>query len=193
VVISGTQGAGKSTVAQRLAAASERGAWISADTLQRMIVAGGRWPEGRTPSDEALAQLRLRLKHACLLGMSFANAGFTAVIDDLVIGSRFDDLLADLAGQRFVFVMLTPRLEVVRQREAGRGTRLWEHWAWLDDEIRHRTPRVGLWLDNSDQTPEETTAAILARGWTEGLVEAPAVSSPTSACARDPGTACSTA
>jgi hypothetical protein len=95
------------------------------------------------------------------------------VIDDLVVGSRLDDLFADLAGQHFVFVMLTPRLDVVREREAGRGTRQWEHWEWLDDEIRRRTRRVGLWLDNSDQTPEQTTAAILARGWTEGLVEAP--------------------
>ena len=174
MVISGTQGAGKSTVARLLAAEFERGAWVSADTLQHMIVSGGRWPESRTPSAEARAQLRLRLKHACLLGVSFVSAGFVAVIDDIIVGTRLDELLADLAGQQFVFVMLTPRLEVVRTREAGRATRLWEHWEWLDGEIRRRTRRVGLWLDNSDQTPAQTVAAILARGWTDGLVEAPA-------------------
>ena len=161
-------------MARLLAARFERGAWISADTLQHMIVTGGRWPEGRDVSDEARFQLRLRLKHACLLGMSFVRAGFTAVLDDIVVGSRLDDLFEDLAGQRLVFVMLTPRLDIVRQREAGRGTHMWQQWEWLDEEIRCRTRRVGLWLDNSDQTPAQTTAAILERGWTQGLVELPA-------------------
>ena len=124
-------------------------------------------------SDDAERQLRLRLSHACLLGRSFVAAGITAVIDDLVIGSRLDDLMEDLAGQTFVFVMLTPSLESVRRREAGRGTSLWEQWEWLDDEVRQRTQRIGLWLDSSDLTAEQTVDAILARAWTDGLVTAP--------------------
>ncbi|HEX2172502.1 MAG TPA: AAA family ATPase [Dehalococcoidia bacterium] len=171
-VISGTQGAGKSTVARLLAERFERGAWVSGDALQRMIVAGGRWPEGGEMSEESARQLRLRLKHACLLGTSFVEAGITAVVDDIVIGDRVDDLLEELAGRRFVFVMLAPRLEVVRAREAGRGTRLWEQWEWLDDIVRKQTHRLGLWIDNSDQTPEETVDAILRRAWTEGLIDA---------------------
>jgi predicted kinase len=174
IVVSGTQGAGKSTVARGLAAGLERGAWVSADALQQMIVAGGRWPEGRAMSPEAAQQLRLRLHNACTLGLSFVAAGFSAVVDDIVIGERVDDLLEELAGRRFVFVMLTPRPEVVRERERGRGTRLWTDWEWLTEEIERRTRRIGLWLDTSDQTPAETVAAILARGWSEGMVEAPA-------------------
>ena len=172
-VISGTQGAGKSTVAHLLAQRFERGAWISADALHKMIVSGGRWPEGAAMSADAERQLRLRLTNACLLGRSFVAAGITAVVDDIVIGSRLDDLLDELAGERFAFVMLTPRLDVVRERERGRGTALWEQWEWLDDEIRTRTRRLGLWLDTSDQTPEQTVDEILARAWIEGLVEAP--------------------
>jgi predicted kinase len=182
VVISGTQGAGKSTVARLLASRFERGAWVSADALQKMVVAGGRWPApprgypapGREMSADAERQLRLRLTHACLLGRSFVAAGFTAVLDDIVVGYRVEHLLEELAGQRFVFVMLTPRPEVVRQREHGRGTGLWREWEWLDDEIRTRTRRVGLWLDSSEQTPDETVDAILARAWTEGVVDADA-------------------
>jgi predicted kinase len=172
-VVSGTQGAGKSTVAQLLARRFERGAWVSADALQKMIVSGRVWPEGVAMSGAAERQLWLRLKHACLLGRSFVDAGISAVVDDIVVGSRLDELLEHLAGERFVFVMLTPRLEVVRERERERGTALWEQWEWLDDEIRTKTRRIGLWLDNSDQTPDETVNQILARGWTEGLVEAP--------------------
>jgi chloramphenicol 3-O-phosphotransferase len=171
-VISGTQGAGKSTVAQALARRFERGAWVSADHLQKMIVSGGCWPEGSTMSEEAERQLRLRLTNACLLGRSFVAAGITAVIDDIVIGTRLDDLLEELAGQPFVFVMLTPSLEAVRQRETGRGTELWKAWEWLDDEVRQSTRRIGLWLDTSEQTPEQTVDAILARAWTDGLVTA---------------------
>ena len=171
-VISGTQGAGKSTVAQALARRFERGAWVSADALQRMIVAGGRWPEGAEMSSDAERQLALRLTHACLLGRSFVAAGISAVIDDIVIGDRLDALLHELAGTPFVFVMLRPRLEVVRAREATRGTALWEQWEWLDDVIEHKTPRVGLWLDTSDLSVEQTVDAIVARGPTEGLVPA---------------------
>jgi hypothetical protein len=185
-VISGTQGAGKSTVARLLAGRFERGAWVSADALQRMIVSGGRWPEGPTMSTEAERQLRLRLEHACLLGLSFVDAGFTAVVDDIVIGSRVEDLLDQLTGRRFIFVMLTPRPDVVRQRELGRGTRLWEQWEWLDDEIKSRTRRIGLWLDNSEQTPEETVDAILRRAWTEGLVEVRPGGQPTGQTWRPP-------
>ena len=172
-VVSGTQGAGKSTVAQALARRFDEGAWISADQLHKMIVSGGRWPEGAAMSGTAERQLWLRLKNACLLGQSFVQTGVTAVVDDIVIGSRVDELLHHLAGERFVFVMLTPRLEVIRERERGRGTALWEQWEWLDDEVRNRTQRIGLWLDNSDQTPDETVDEIMARAWTEGLVKAP--------------------
>jgi predicted kinase len=172
-VVSGTQGAGKSTVAQALARRFERGARVSADALHKMIVSGGRWPEGATMSGDAERQLRLRLQNACLLGRSFVAAGISAVIDDIVIGTRLDELLEMLAGERFVFVMLTPRLEVIRAREEGRGTSLWQQWEWLDDEIRTRTRRIGLWLDSSDLTLDETVDAILARAWTDGLVMAP--------------------
>lgn len=174
-VISGTQGAGKSTVAQALARRFERGAWVSADALHKMILSGGRWPEGAEMSADAALQLALRLKHACLLGRSFVAAGITAVIDDIIIGDRLDALLHELAGTRFVFVMLRPRLEVVQQREAERGTALWQQWAWLDDVVERETQRLGLWLDTSDQTVEQTVDEILARAWTDGIVDAPPV------------------
>ena len=32
----------------------------------------------------------------------------------------------------------------------------------LDAGLRNDTPRIGLWLDSSDQTPDETVDEILA-------------------------------
>ena len=165
------QGAGKTTVAGLLARRFKRGAHVSGDALQRMIVSGSEWPEQREMSEEARRQLRLRLRHVCTLGTSFLAAGFTAVLDDIVIGLSVDDLLEDLRDQPFIFVMLAPALDVVKRREIGRGTRLWEAWAWMDDEIRKRTRRIGLWIDSSEQTADETADEILGRCWTEGLVQ----------------------
>jgi hypothetical protein len=65
--------------------------------------------------------------------------------------------------------MLRPSLDVVRERETGRGTRLFEEWEWLDDVIE-RTPRVGLWLDTSRQTAEQAVDEIMRRAWDEALV-----------------------
>src|SRR5215510_14398475 len=104
-VVSGMQWAGKTTASGLLARRFERGAHVSGDALQHMIVSGSQWPEQREMSEEARRQLRLR--HACTLGTSFLAAGFTAVLDDIVIGLRVDDLLEDLKAQPFIFVMLT--------------------------------------------------------------------------------------
>jgi chloramphenicol 3-O-phosphotransferase len=175
-VISGTQGAGKTTVASMLARRFARGAHVSADALHKMIVAGGQWPEPSTTSrhddrvtGEAGEQLRLRVRNMCTLGRSFYDAGFTAVLDDIIIGAALDDVREQLSGTPFHFVMLRPSLDVVREREIGRGTRLFEEWEWLDDVIE-RTPRIGLWLDTSSQTAEQTVDEIMRRAWNEALV-----------------------
>jgi hypothetical protein len=166
------QGAGKTTVAGLLARRFEHGVHISADAVQKMIVSGATWPEAREMSDDAARQLRLRLHNMCLLGASFQDAGFAAVLDDIIIGSRVDDLLNEMQGRQFFFVMLTPSLETVKEREAGRGTSLHNAWGWMDEEVRSRTRRIGLWIDSSDQTAEDTVAEIMRRYEGEALVQA---------------------
>lgn len=176
-VISGTQGAGKTTVAAMLARRFARGVHVSADVLQKMIVSGCEWPEADVVTNEAPEvtgqagrQLRLRLHNMCLLGRSFFDAGFTAVIEDIIHGDRLIDLCDDLRDVKFFFVMLTPSVETVRERERQRGTQLWREWEWLTESIAQSTPRIGLWLDTSHQTPEQTVDEIMTRAWSEALI-----------------------
>jgi chloramphenicol 3-O-phosphotransferase len=92
-----------------------------------------------------------------------------AVIDDIVVGTRFADLLEDLDGTPFHFVMLRPRVDVLSVRERVRGSDDWETRRHIEAGIEF-TPRAGLWLDTSGQTAEETVQEILLRR-SESLVD----------------------
>ena len=167
-LISGLPGAGKSSVSYRLAKRFERGVHIEADLVQQMIVAGSVWPEWE-PHEEAMRQFELRRRNVSILADSFFDAGFTPVIDDIVIGSRIDAYVSGLRGRPLLFVMLVPRPDVVRQREVSRKKHVFDKWAHLDHAVRRETARVGLWLDTSEMTEEETVDAIL-RGGEQGAI-----------------------
>jgi hypothetical protein len=167
LVVSGVPGVGKSTIASLIAQQLPRSAHIEAEALMR-FVAGGAVRPGGQPHDEAMRQLRLRGRQVALLADSFFEAGFTPVIDDVVIGTRLAELRAD---SQPAAALRPPRAAARRdpRRNRGRpGKDVFEAWKHLDTVAREETPRVGLWLDTSDQTPEESAAEVLRRAWSEG-------------------------
>ena len=164
IVITGIMAAGKSTVALGVAERLPRAAHVRGDLFRRMIVSGRREFEPGA-EEEAAAQLRLRYDLSAQVADGYAGAGITAVVQDVILGPELAAYVGRITTPRRHVVVLAPRPEVVAAREAGRGKRGYGAWtvADLDASLRAETPRLGLWLDSSDQTPAETADAILRR------------------------------
>jgi len=170
LVISGIPGAGKSTISAIIARRLARSVHLEAEALQRLIVGGSVWPDGE-PHEEAMRQLRLRGRNVALLADSFFETRFTPIVDDVVIATRLAELRQDVRSRPLLFVLLVPRLDVVQRRNRERpGKDVFATWRHLDAIARTETPRVGLWLDTSEQTPEESAAEILDRAWQEAII-----------------------
>ncbi|WP_225854031.1 AAA family ATPase [Micromonospora sp. AMSO31t] len=171
VLISGIMAAGKSTVAELLARRLPRAVHLRGDVFRRMIVSG-RAELTADLTDEAWRQLRLRYDLAASAADRYAAAGFTVVLQDVVLGAELPALVERIRHRPLAVVVLAPRADVVAARERDRPKQGYGGWpvADLDAGFRATTPRVGLWLDTSAQTPEETVDEILARAWTAGRI-----------------------
>ncbi len=165
-LVTGISASGKSTVGDMLARRFSRAAYVDGDVFYRMIVSG-RVPMVPDPPAEALAQLRLRYRQSVATIESFRAAGFTVVAADVVIGALLTDYLGWLRSEPVYLVVLAPDVEAGARREAGRRSRAYRPGSWdvpgLDALMRGETPRIGLWMDSSDLTAEETVDAILDR------------------------------
>ena len=83
-----------------------------------------------------------------------------------MLGPALPRLVERLPLRPLHVVVLAPHPEVVARREAGRAkTGYADGWtpADLDAAMRAETPRIGLWLDTSLQTAEETADEIVTR------------------------------
>jgi predicted kinase len=171
-LLTGIMASGKSTVAQLLAERLPRAAHVRGDAFRRMIVTGRReMTPGAGP--EAEAQLELRYRLAATAADAYFGAGFSVVVQDVVLGGwlpRFVDLIR---GRPLLVVVLAPRPEVVEAREANRAKTGYGPWSaeQLDRSMREATPRLGLWIDSSEQTPEQTVEEIIGRAWEEAAVD----------------------
>jgi chloramphenicol 3-O-phosphotransferase len=171
VVITGISAAGKSTVAHALAERLPRSVHLRGDSFRRMIV-NDRADMRPDRQEAALEQLRLRHRLTAQALDTYVAAGFTVVAQDVLLGPMLEEILGDIATRPLSVVVLCPSVDSVKAREAGRNKVGYANWTVeeLDRGLREQTPRIGLWLDNSKQTVEQTVDEILRRLPHEGLV-----------------------
>lgn len=171
VLITGIQAAGKSTVAQLLAERLPRSVHVRGDLFRRMVI-NGRADMTPTPTEEAQRQLRLRYRLTATTCDGYFGEGFTVVAQDVILGEHLTEMVRMIRQRPLLVVVLAPRPEAVAAREAARAKNAYDEWTigLLDRGLREGTPHIGLWLDTSHQTPEETVDEIMARAWTEARI-----------------------
>jgi predicted kinase len=163
-LITGIPGSGKTTTAAALASRFPRGAHISGDQIQNLIVSGNV-PPNPFGDAESERQIDLCIRNQCLLATSFRAEGFAAVIDYVIASeARLMNYLEQLPDEPVGLVVLAPSIAVARARDLERPEKhVLSAWAHLHDQLRHALGDRGLWLDTSDLTVAAAVNAILAR------------------------------
>jgi chloramphenicol 3-O-phosphotransferase len=166
VLVTGISASGKSTVGEALATRFARGVHVRGDAFRRMVVSG-REDMIAQPSAEAVRQLQLRYGIATRVTDAYFDAGFSCVLQDVILGRALQECVDVLRARPLYVVVLCPSVDVVAAREAERdktGYPAGHHSiAALDQGLRSETPRIGLWLDTSEMSLEETVETIAAR------------------------------
>ncbi|MFB6819433.1 AAA family ATPase [Streptomyces sp. NPDC056347] len=164
VLITGVMAAGKSTLAQALAERLPRSVHVRGDVFRRMVVSGRAETVPGAPQ-EAADQLRLRYRLSAMTADTYAEAGWTAVVQDVVLGGELTRYVDLVRTRPLYVVVLDPEPAAVAEREAARPKNGYGA-GWTVESLigvaREETPRIGLWLDTSGQTVAESVDAVLA-------------------------------
>jgi len=178
-LVVGVQAAGKSTVADLLARQFDRGVHVRGGEFYRWAVRG--WVHhDQEPPREARRHLDLRYRLSVQVADEYCAEGFTTVVQDNLYGEDVVTWLRSVNARPRHLVVLRPTGEVVREREASRKLTTGkvayrEGGVSIEqlDQYLGAIPKLGLWLDTSTQSPQETIAEILRRrseASVEGLI-----------------------
>ncbi|MGI6577202.1 MAG: AAA family ATPase [Eubacteriales bacterium] len=170
-IITGIMASGKSTVAQLLAEQFEKGVHVRGDIFRRMIVSGRA---EMTPEHSQLAfeQLTLRYRIAAEVAQMYFDAGFSVVVQDNYLGKNAQIFIGQFESKPAYLITLNPSVDAVKERERTRNKKGYTSWdvESLHDALVNENPRIGLWIDSTHMTPEETVAEIVKRAEAEARI-----------------------
>ena len=156
--------AGKSTVAELLARRLPTSVHVRGDVFRKMVV-NGRVDMSPDAGPEAMDQLHLRYALAGHTADAYADAGFDAIVQDVIIGAGAGRVRRPDPDARAVSGRPVAHRRAPWSGASGSGPRratLHFSPGVLDEVLRRETAQIGYWLDSSAQTPDETVDDILA-------------------------------
>lgn len=170
-VITGVMAVGKSTVSEILATNLEKGVHVRGDIFRKMII-NGREEMSENPSKEALKQLDMRYNITANVVKEYFGNGFNVVVQDNYLGEKLSYFIDLLKGYPIYVIVLCPDIKTIEQREASRGKKGYVGFTVenLYNVFMETTPKIGLWLDTSKMSPDDTVAEILKRADAEAKV-----------------------
>ena len=129
------------------------------------MIVRGRDPIAPELGEEALRQLDLRQRLAASAANEYWRDDFTVVLQDIYAGSGLHNVVGRLEISPLYVVVLHARPDVIAARERQRNKSGYGAWdvERFCEAFENETPRIGLWLDNSDLSPEATVQEILLR------------------------------
>jgi len=165
VLITGANGAGKSSVSSAVALKTGHCALIKVDDLRRMEAGVSL----KTPiqGDAAKLSTSLAIKNACALTSNFYESGLNVVVDCVTGGEDLKQYLDLLKDKPVKVFLLLPTLEVLLKRFNERGG--------ANDILQKRTENLyakfiagkyssdWIVIDSSNQTLEETVDTIISK------------------------------
>ena len=155
-IVTGMPGAGKSTIARLLAKSMPLSAHVPGDLVHGLIVSGLVEPDEK-PEGEAERQISLVQKNICLLARLFCEAGVVPVIDWVVRHSQ--DLTTFLDGLSGLTVRIVVLATAPTALEA-RNPVAFQRWSHLKDDLLRDLKGIGLWVDSTGMSIEETVDRI---------------------------------
>ncbi|WP_083259677.1 AAA family ATPase [Cellulosimicrobium cellulans] len=160
LVVTGAMASGKSTVAEALARTLPLAAHVRGDVFRRFLVSG---QASMAPplSPAGRAQLDLRHALAAQTADTYAAAGVTAVVQNILLGPDLARFTARLRTRPCFAVVLVPDAETLAARDAARHKQT--YGAWTPDEFAAAARAIpgGLHVDSTGWTVDRTVRHVL--------------------------------